>query len=165
MRVPIRKPDKYLKAKIDPRITAAKFLELEKKLKEVKKIRPKLANEVKRLVADGDFSENAAYQIAKGKLRGLNQKILEIEEMIKMAEIIEPSRNKNLIGLGSTVTIENSQGEKTYKILGSTESNPSAGIISGNSPLGKTLIGKRIGDTIDLKTPQKTIKYKIKQIK
>lgn len=164
MRVPARKPDKYLKGEIDPRITAGKFLELEKNLERMKKIQLKLAEEVKRLASDGDFSENAAYQIAKGKLRGLNQRILETEEILKKAEIIKTEGNKNFIELGSSVIIESNGKEKSYTILGSTESSPSTGIISANSPLGKILLGKTINETVELKLPSKIVKYKIKSI-
>jgi transcription elongation GreA/GreB family factor len=165
MRVPIRKADKYLKGKPDPRITAAKFLELEKNLERMKKIQPALAEEVKRLASDGDFSENAAYQIAKGRLRGLNQGILETEEMIKFAEIIEPNKNKNVIGLGSLVVLESNGKIKNYQILGSTESNPGAGIISSHSPLGQALLNQRVNETVQIKLAQKTIEYKIIAIK
>ncbi|MFA5248684.1 MAG: GreA/GreB family elongation factor [Patescibacteria group bacterium] len=164
MRVPTRKADKYLKGKTDPRITAEKFLELQKNLERMKKIRPALAAEVKRLAADGDFSENAAYQIAKGRLRGLNQGMLDTEEMIKCAEIIRPNKNKNIVSVGSFVELELNGKIKKYQILGSTESNPGAGIISDRSPLGQALIGKHIGEIIKIKLAQKTVEYKVTRI-
>jgi len=83
MRVPIRKPDKYLPVRPDPKMTRAKFDKLEADLERMKKIRPHLAAEVKRLAAMGDFSENAAYQIAKGSLRGLNQRMLDVENQLR----------------------------------------------------------------------------------
>ncbi|MDD4902290.1 MAG: GreA/GreB family elongation factor [Patescibacteria group bacterium] len=164
MRQPIRKADKYLRGKPDPKMTQAKFAELTADLARMKKIRPPLAAEVKRLAAMGDFSENAAYQIAKGRLRGLNQAMLDTEDQLARAEIIEPNKNKTVVGLGSLVTVESSKKKKTFQILGSTETDPAAGIISASSPLGSALLGKRIGETISVKLANKTVEYKIVKI-
>lgn len=162
MRVPIRKPGKYTDLKPDPHITWEKFNELQAKLERLKKIsQPRLIAEVKRLASDGDFSENAAYQIAKGKLRGVNQGILETEELLKRAIIIEPQRNNGFVQLGNTVTVEVNGRQRTYQILGSSETNPDKGIISHNSPIGKNLIGKRVGDIVRIKINDKEVIYKI----
>jgi len=162
MRVPIRKPGKYTDLKPDPHITWEKFNELQAKLERLKKIsQPRLIAEVKRLASDGDFSENAAYQIAKGKLRGVNQGILETEELLKRAIIIEPQCNNGFVQLGNTVTVEVNGRQRTYQILGSSETNPDKGIISHNSPIGKNLIGKRVGDIVRIKINDKEVIYKI----
>ncbi|MDD5527602.1 MAG: GreA/GreB family elongation factor [Patescibacteria group bacterium] len=161
MRVPIRKPDKYLKGRPDPKMTEAKYRVLSADLERMKRVRPPLAAEVKRLALMGDFSENAAYQIAKGRLRGLNQAMLDVADQLARAEIIEPNKNKTVAGLGSFVTIKSAGGKKTFQILGSTETNPSAGIISSSSPLGTALLGRRTGETIAVKLTNKTVEYKI----
>jgi transcription elongation factor GreA len=165
MRQPIRKADKYLRGKPDPKMTAAKFKELTAELERMKKIRPPLAAEVKRLAAMGDFSENAAYQIAKGRLRGLNQRMLDTADQLANAEIIEPSQNRSSVGLGNSVTVESAGQTKTFQILGSTETDPSSGIISASSPLGAALLNRRIGETITVKLANKTAEYKIIKIK
>jgi transcription elongation factor GreA len=164
MRQPIRKADKYLRGKPDPKMTQAKFDELTADLARMKKVRPPLAAEVKRLAAMGDFSENAAYQIAKGRLRGLNQVMLDVEDQLAHAEIIQLNQNKNIVGLGNLVTVETGGKTKTFQILGSTETDPSAGIISSSSPLGAALLGKKIGATTSVKLASKTIEYKIIEI-
>ena len=165
MRVPIRKAGKYTHLKADPHITPAKFKELKLKLDRFKNIsRPRAASEVKRLALMGDFSENAAYQIAKGRLRGLNQRILDIEDLLKRAEIIQPDKNSRTVQLGHLVTVETSGRQRTYQILGSTETSPSSGIISHNSPLGSALMSRHIGDTIKVHLNGKTILYKILKI-
>jgi transcription elongation factor GreA len=164
MRQPIRKADKYLRGKPDPRMTETKFQELSADLARMKKIRPPLAAEVKRLAAMGDFSENAAYQIAKGRLRGLNQRMLDIEDQLAHAEIIEPNKNKNFVGLGNFVTIESSGKTKTFQILGSTETDPATGIISHSSPLGASLLGRQLGEIAKVKLKDKTVEYKIMKI-
>ncbi|HKL16814.1 MAG TPA: GreA/GreB family elongation factor [Patescibacteria group bacterium] len=164
MRVPIRKPGKYTHEKADPNITEDKFNELQKKVQHLKKnVRPRLASEVKRLALMGDFSENAAYSIAKGKLRGLNQKIIDIEDLLKRAEIIV-SRGKNKVQLGSIVTFELDGKIKTYKILGSVEANPDLGIISANSPLGEALLARKKGENFTFRTKDSQKQGKVLKI-
>ena len=166
MQVPIRKPDKYTNLKTDPYITQDKFNELTKKLDRLINVnRPREAEEVKRLALMGDFSENAGYQIAKGRLRGVNQRILDIQNLLKNAEIIRHDKDNELITIGNFVTLSRDGKEKDYQILGSEETNPTAGVISHHSPLGSALIGKRVGDEIEVTLSDRNIKYKIVKIK
>jgi len=164
MQVPYRKPGKYTHQKSDYHITEAKFNDLKNKLDRLKAKRPGAAGEVKRLAEFGDFSENAEYQIAKGRLRGLNQGILETENQLKRAVIIEPTKNIGVVQLGSSVTVETSGREKTYLILGSAETDPGRGIISARSPLGLGLIGGRAGDKVKIKLADREVEYKIIKI-
>lgn len=151
--------------KQDPMLTEAKAKELENKLERLKYYsRPKTAEEVKRLAELGDFSENVEYQLAKGKLRGINQAILTIENQLKNAEIIPTPKQTHTVGIGHTVTIGNENKTKTYLILGSTETDPTKGIISHVSPLGTALIGKKIGEAITVKTAGKEVSYTILKI-
>lgn len=112
----------------------------------------------------GDFSENVGYQIAKGRLRGLNQGIIELEKLLGRVEIIENPTNSETVVVGSEVIIESKGNQKKYKILGSSESNPSAGIISHVSPLGSALIGKKIGEEFEFGADGKEKVYKIVKI-
>lgn len=164
MQLPIRKPGKYTHLKPDQHLTEAKYDELKNKLGRLKVNRPRLAEEVKKYASDGDFSENAAYQIAKGRLRGMNQKILEIEDHLKRAVIIRPDKNSGLVQLGSSVTVEGDGREKTYLILGSSETNPARGVISHRSPIGSALMNKKIGDRIKIRLADKEVDYKIIKI-
>jgi transcription elongation factor GreA len=161
MQVPYRKAGKYAGQKPDPHLTRAKYAELQAKLERLKGVQPAAIEEVKRLALMGDFSENAAYQIAKGRLRGMNQRITEIEDHLKRAEIIANGPNRGIAELGRTVTVEVSGKERIYKILGSSETDPEGGVISHNSPLGQALLGKGAGDVAKLQLPDKTIVYKI----
>ena len=160
----MRKPGKYTNLKPDQHLTEAKFNELKVKLNRLKFNRPRLAEEVKKYASDGDFSENAAYQIAKGRLRGMNQKILEIEDHLKRAMIIKPNKYSSLVQLGSNVTVDIAGRQKTFLILGSTETDPARGVISRNSPIGAALIGKKIGDQIKIKLADKIVEYIIIKI-
>jgi transcription elongation factor GreA len=112
----------------------------------------------------GDFSENVGYQVAKGRLRGLNQRILEIEDHLKNAVIFHPNKNTQVIQLGHTVTLEVNGKEKTYTILGSAETNPTAGIISHNSPIGAALLGHGVGEEVKIKLTDKETSFKIIKI-
>ena len=155
MRVPKRKPGKFSQLKPDPLMTKDKFNELEQKLKKLKNVsHPQAVEEVKRLAELGDFSENVEYQLAKGRLRGINNAILKIEYQLN-----------NTVQIGHTVTIESDKKQSTYLLLGSSETNPQKGIISHNSPIGAALIGHSVGDTIQAKLANKLVEYKITKIK
>jgi len=165
MRVPIRKPGKYTHLKPDPNLTQEKFDELTEELNKLKKIvQPKLAKEVRRLAELGDLSENAAYQIAKGKLRGINQKITDLGNHLGTAKIIKIDKDVNTVQLGSKVTLEINGEKKFFQILGSSEVNLLKGIISHNSPIGSAIMGHKIGDVIDIVQKDRTINCKILNI-
>lgn len=181
MQIPKRKPGKYTNERPDPNLTKTEFNKLKSKLTELKLSLPRAADEVRRLAEMGDFSENAAYQMAKGRLRGINQRILELEDQLKYAVIIKPAKDAQIVQIGHKVTIEevsrhsllNTKGwrdvptavgtkEKTYLILGSEETDPLKGVISQNSPLGSVLLGHKLGDII--KIPPKGVEWKIVRI-
>lgn len=160
MRVPIRKGDERMFAALDYHLSPEKFKELEQKLARCYARRPQEAAEVKRLAEMGDFSENAGYQMAKGRLRGLNQRILDLENLLKKAEIVVADDDISIVKVGHRVTISSEGKEKTYTLLGASESDPAAGVISHNSPLGAALLGKQLGDEfqLDLNGHQKIFK-------
>jgi len=165
MRTPTRKAGIYAHLKPDPNITQEKYNELKNKLEKLEKYsQPHAAKEVKRLAEMGDFSENAAYQMAKGRLRGINQRILNIKDHLQTACIIKPTEDISRIQIGHKVTVEVNGKQKQYQILGSSETDPLKGIISHNSPIGSALLGLKVGDitTIDLRG--KTIEYKVLKI-
>jgi len=165
MQIPYRKPGKFSQTKLDPFLTKDKFNELKNKLEKLKNTnRPRAAEEVRRLAELGDFSENVEYQMAKGRLRGINEKILILENQLRQAVIITPQAKTGAVQIGHTVTIIDGKKEKTYQILGSSETNPGKNIISHNSPLGAALIGRKIGETAEIKLGDKKIKYKIVRI-
>lgn len=164
MQTPQRKPGKYSHFKPDPHLTEAKYNELKNKLERLKKYsQPRAIEEVKRLAEMGDFSENAAYQIAKGRLRGINQGILDITDHLKRAIIIAP-HSSDTVQIGSIVTVEVNGKQKEYQILGSSETDPTRGVISHNSPIGSALIGCRVGDVERIKLNDKIVEYKIIKI-
>ena len=158
MQLPYRKPDKYTHIPNDPVMSGHKFAELKDELEILKKKKPHAAQEVARLAELGDFSENVEYQQAKGRLRGILNAITKIEFQLNQAEIIEPNASGTVV-VGSTVTVEVDGKEKTYTILGSSETDPTKHIISYTSPLGSVLLGKHVGETFEeeIGTVKKTI--------
>lgn len=163
MQTPIRKGGLHTHLKPDPYITQSKAQELQNKLDQLFRVRPQAIDEVKRLAEMGDFSENAAYQMAKGRLRGINQKIDDIQNHLKSAIIINKT-DINMISIGNQVTIQVNGKQKIYQILGSSETDPSKGVISHNSPIGSALLGKKINDIVKIKINERDFEYKIIKI-
>lgn len=150
MQIPKRKAGQFKDSRLDYRISQARFDKLSAELAKLKKSQPKRILEVQQLAEMGDFSENAGYQIAKGRLRGINQRILEIEDILKHAQIIKESSDKSQVSLGATVELESKGKKFTFKILGPSEANPSANIISQESPLGAALMNKCLGEEVEV---------------
>ena len=127
-------------------------------------------DEVKRQLAEaraqGDLSENADYDAARNKQAEVEARIKQIEDILDNVEIIDENgnRNKNKVGLGSTVTVKNTTtgSEATYQIVGSVESDPFNGKISNACPLGEAIIGKNLGDVVEVKTKTP---YKVEIVK
>ncbi len=161
MQTPKRKPGKYTTSQIDPHMTAAKRDELQVELAHLQTVsRPRAIAETKRLGELGDYSENAEYQLAKGKLRGINARITELEQVIRQAVIIQ-SVGTQSVSVGNTVTVRVDGVERTYTILGSAETDPSQGIISHTSPLGQTLLGHRVGEEISTELGRRSVTIRI----
>ena len=113
-------------------------------------LRPQLLKEVVRTRAFGDLSENAEYHIAKQEKNANERRIRYLQNMIISAQIIETEKDENKIGVFDTVTllIEEDNTEETYTIVTTMRANASEMRISGESPMGKALIGKSVGDRV-----------------
>lgn len=164
MQIPKRRSENN-QPETDYHLSQAKFDQLKKELERlVKIVRPRLSDEVAELAKLGDFSENAAYQIAKGKLRGTNHRILVIEDLLNNAIIIPACAPGACVQMGSQVTVETGGQTKIFQILGPQETNPSQGIISQLSPIGSALLGHRVNDEVEAEINDKIAKYKIIRI-
>lgn len=133
---------------------------LEEELQRLKSVeRPRIIAAISEARAHGDLSENAEYHAAKEQ-QGLNEaRVAEIEDKINRAEVIDTSKlSGDTIKFGATVALaDEDSGEKvTYKIVGDTEANLREGKISISSPIGRALIGKSKGDSVDVTTPKGT---------
>jgi len=166
MRIPTRKSEilKALDEELDYNVTSDKLQAMQRDLVRLTTVdRPQWADEVGRTAQMGDLSENAAYQVAKQKLRQINSRILSLEDRIKKAVVIEVVHDGK-VHVGSTVTVRSNDKELTFTIVGSQETNPMRGIISRSSPLGEALLGAKIGDEVSVKTPQGKTTYTITAI-
>ena len=131
-------------------------------------IREEIVERLKEARAQGDLSENSEYDQAKedqGKNEG---RILELEQMIKTATIIDDSASKaaGIVSLGSTVLLKDVEtgDEETYTIVGTTEADPFENRISNESPVGKALIGAHTNDIVEVEMPSGIMKYKVLEI-
>lgn len=164
MQIPYRKPGKYNYNDKDPLITEDKFLQLKNKLERLKRNQPEAISEVSRLAQLGDFSENVEYQLAKGRLRRINNEIQILENQVYQAMVINPENNST-VQVGHTVKVQVNNEYKMYTILGSEETDPAKGIISHQSPIGSALLGHRVGDVVEINIGGKGVKYEILDIK
>ena len=128
--------------------------------------RHEVAERLHAAMEEGDIDENAEYDDAKNEQSFVEGRILTLEAMIKNAAIIQEGKHHNQVVLGSTVTVSEDGGEpETYHIVGSAEADPRQGRISNESPLGRALLGKRVGDSITINAPAGTLTFKIMAIR
>jgi len=135
---------------------------LKQELHELKTVkRQDIAARLEHAKSLGDLSENAEYQEAKEEQSLMETKIAELEEMVRSAVLIEKSHRTDEVTIGSTVKVASSRGEESYTIVGSEEANPLGGKISNESPLGKSFLGRKVGESVEVKTPGGIAEYKI----
>lgn len=154
-----------MSGKKEIRLTSNGYLEVENELNKLREEdRPRIIQAIKEARAQGDLSENADYDAARDEQAQVEARIKELEYMMEHAVIIEEAP-KDVVGLGSTVEIEYVEDEDTdeYKIVGSLEADPFENKISDESPIGKSLYGKKVGDVV--KVPSPNGDYEVKIIK
>ena len=141
---------------------------LENELEELKVVRRKeVAQKIKEAREQGDLSENAEYDAAKDEQRDIEARIEEIEKILKNADVVDEEEvDLDKINVGCTVLLydEEFEEEVEYKIVGSTEANSLAGKISNESPIGKALLGKRVGETIAVETQAGLLEFDVLKI-
>jgi transcription elongation factor GreA len=128
--------------------------------------RPKIVDAIEEARAHGDLSENAEYHAAKERQGHVEAQIGEIEDKVSRAQIIDPaSLSGDRIVFGATVTLlDESNKECTYQIVGMTEADARRGRISYNSPLGKALIGRSVGDDVEVTVPSGDRMYQVEKV-
>ena len=149
-------------------LTYAGLKKLEEELHDLKVVKRKeVAGKIKEAREQGDLSENAEYDAAKDEQRDIEARIEEIEKILKNAEVVvEDEVDLDKISVGCQVRILDCEfdEELEYKIVGSTEANSLKGKISNESPVGRALIGARVGDTVDVETQAGVLQYKVLEI-
>ena len=149
-------------------MTAAGHLALEDELKRLQQIeRPRIIQAIAEARSHGDVSENAEYHSAK-EAQSLNEgRIAELEDKLSRAEVIDISKlSGSTIMFGATVTLvdEDTEEEKTYQIVGENEADVKSGRVSITSPTARALIGKRVGDSVEVNTPGGGKSYEILKV-
>jgi transcription elongation factor GreA len=128
--------------------------------------RQELAKRLRHAVQQGDLSENADYISAKEDQAFLEGRILELETILREASIVDTPTTSDMVDLGTTVIVAEAEQEpETYQLVGLKEADPRQGKISHESPLGRALMGKRVGDTAEAVTPGGTIRLRILEIR
>lgn len=149
-------------------LTYAGLKQYEDELQNLKVVKRKeVAQKIKEAREQGDLSENAEYDAAKDEQRDIELRIEELEKLLKNAEVIvEDEIDLDKINIGCKVKVYeiDFDEEMEFKIVGSTEANSLQNKISNESPVGKALIGKKVGDIVDVETQVGVIQYKVLEI-
>ncbi len=123
--------------------------------------RKDIADRLKHAKDMGDLSENFDYQEAREEQSRLEKRIVQIEELLKRSVIIKKPEGSQTVRIGSRVRVQNGSDVVAYTIVGSSEAQPTAGFISNESPLGRGILGKKVGDTVAVRTPAGEAAYQI----
>ena len=150
------------------KLSAERLEELKKELVYLKTVREKeVADQIKEARSFGDLSENSEYDEAKNEQGKLYSRIAEVENILQNCVVIEEhEQDPNAVRLGSSIKVLDLEfnEEERYQVVGSQEADPMNGRISEESPFGKALLGKRIGETVIVEAPAGNIEYKVVDI-
>ena len=123
--------------------------------------RPAVVAKIKAAREFGDLSENFEYHAAKNDQGFMEARIKELESIIKNHVLIETSKPSGVVSMGSTVRFSEDGSEEAYRIVGPAEANPKAGTVSYESAMGKALLGHRVGEEVEVKTPNGSYRVRI----
>lgn len=123
-----------------------------------------MAERIKSAREFGDLAENAEYSSARQEQEKVEARISEIEHILQNIEIIKAPKSDSKVQLGSKVKLKNDGKTKEFQVVGTVEADPMHGKISDESPIGKALMGKKVGENVEIKTPTDTTVYKITDI-
>ena len=138
--------------------------ELKREYEELTKTkRPEVLNIVSQARNMGDLSENAEYTVAREELSFIDGRIDELEELLKQVVLIN-NNHSSTIKLGSTVEVNTDSGREVFTVVGEWEADPKESKISHESPLGKALLGKKVGEKVEVEAPAGKIIYTIEAI-
>lgn len=149
-------------------LTAEGLARLEKELQHLKTVRRReVAERIKRALEFGDISENSEYDDAKNEQAFVEGRIITLEKMLRNSRVVdEESIDASIITIGSKVTVKNLNTGDTmsFMIVGSAESDPSENRISDESPVGRALIGKKVGDVVEIDVPAGKLNYEVMEV-
>lgn len=147
------------------RLTKEGVAELQAELDTLVARRGEIADAIKTAREQGDLSENAEYHAAKDDHERTEGRISELEAILTSVEIIIKPKGDSKVQLGSSVKLKSEDGKtKQFQVVGTVEADPLEGKISDESPIGQALLGKNVGDDVEIVTPAETATYKIANI-
>lgn len=150
------------------KLSGERFEALKDELNYLKTVREKeVADQIKEARSFGDLSENSEYDEAKNEQGKLYSRIAELENILANCVVIEEEQSdSNVVRIGCKITVEDVElgGEETYQVVGSQEADPMNGRISEESPFGKALLGKAVGEIVIVEAPAGNIEYKVIEI-
>jgi transcription elongation factor GreA len=144
------------------------YQKLQEELERLLKVdRPKIIKAIAEARSHGDLSENAEYHAAKERQSFIEGRIRDVQTKLALAEVIDPSKiNQSKVAFGAKVKVldTDTNEENTFTLVGPEEADVKNGRISINSPVGRSLLGKKVGDAVVIKAPAKTMEYEILEI-
>lgn len=146
------------------RLTQDGVNELKAELDSLVSKRPDVAEAIRSARELGDLAENAEYQTAREMQERHEARISELENILQNVEVIKKPRGDSKVQLGSTVKLKGNGKAKEFQVVGTVEADPLSGKISDESPIGQALIGKKVGEKVEIVTPAETATYKIAEI-
>ncbi|MFO7807188.1 MAG: transcription elongation factor GreA [Candidatus Moraniibacteriota bacterium] len=143
-------------------LTQEGFKKIKDELKERKSLRREIAQAIKEAKEQGDLKENAEYAEAKRQQRENESRIMYLENAMRTYKVVDRKEGEGVISIGSKIKVKNGGKEIKFHIVGSGEADPGQGKISNESPIGKSFLGKRRGDKVEVVLPNgKQMNYEI----
>lgn len=143
-------------------LTKDRYGELKEQLEHFKNEgRREIAARLKHAKQFGDLSENSEYQEARDAQRQLEVRIGELEDLLRTSKIIERAEGSGEVGVGTKVRLKKNGAEVQYTIVGSNEAHPTQGFISNQSPIGRALLGRKVGESFEVETPGGVVAYEV----
>lgn len=153
-----------MKKPIDIKVTPEGLANLKKEQQELAEKRPGVLARMVAAREQGDLSENAGFHAAKDELSHIDHRLRELALVIRFADVISNKQNFS-VSLGTIVVVDDGSYKREFKIVGKIEADPADGLISNESPIGRALLGKSVGDIVEVETPNGKAGFKILNIK
>lgn len=153
-----------MKKPIDLKVTQEGFDKLQKELEELTAKRPGVLTRMVAAREQGDLSENAGYHAAKEQLGYIDRRTRHLKIMLRFAEVVK-AKNTDTVAFGSVVKVHNGEEDVEFAIVSAIEADPIKMKVSDVSPIGKALLGKKVGEEVEIETPGGKIIYRVIEIK
>lgn len=153
-----------MKKPIDIKITPEGLANLKKEQQKLAEKRPGVLARMVAAREQGDLSENAGFHAAKDELLHIDYRLRELALMIRFADVISNGESAS-VSLGSVIVVDDGSGKREFKIVGKLEADPANDLISDESPIGRALLGKAVGDIVEVEIPNGKAGFKILNIR